>query len=98
MRVGQTPGQKAFNLVVVNENLTPISRRPSLPRNLLRFADLPPFAYAAGVTSMTLNRNFRRLGDMAAGNLWPVARWRKSTAHRQTQPHWHGRAACCRTS
>ena len=69
MRGGQTPGKKAFGLMVVNDNLTPISWGASLLRNLLRFADFLPFAYAAGVISMTLNRNFQRLGDMAAGTL-----------------------------
>jgi len=69
MRGGQTPGKKAFGLMVVNDNLTPISWGASLLRNLLRFADFLPFAYASGVISMTLSRNFQRLGDLAAGTL-----------------------------
>ncbi|AMX03739.1 RDD family protein [Microbulbifer thermotolerans] len=69
MHGGQTPGKKAFGLVVVNDNLTPISWSASLLRNLLRFADFLPFAYAAGVVSMTLGRHFQRLGDLAAGTL-----------------------------
>lgn len=69
MRGGQTPGKKAFGLMVVNDNLTPISWGASLLRNLLRFADFLPFAYAAGVISMTLSRDFQRLGDLAAGTL-----------------------------
>ena len=69
MRGGQTPGKKAFGLMVVNDNLTPISWGASLLRNLLRFADFLPFAYAGGVICMTLNRNFQRMGDLAAGTL-----------------------------
>jgi len=69
LRNGQTPGKKAFGLMVVNDNLTPISWGASILRNLLRFADFLPFAYAGGVISMVLNRNFQRLGDMAAGTL-----------------------------
>ncbi|WP_250461378.1 RDD family protein [Microbulbifer litoralis] len=69
LRGGQTPGKKAFGLMVVNDNLTPISWSASLLRNLLRFADFLPFGYAAGTIAMTLNRDFRRLGDMAAGTL-----------------------------
>lgn len=69
LRGGQTPGKKAFGLMVVNDNLTPISWGASVLRNLLRFADFLPFGYATGVVSMTLNRNFQRLGDMAAGTL-----------------------------
>ncbi|WP_323846352.1 RDD family protein [Microbulbifer magnicolonia] len=69
LRGGQTPGKKAFGLMVVNDNLTPISWGASLLRNLLRFADFLPFAYAAGVICMTLGRNFQRLGDLAAGTL-----------------------------
>ncbi|WP_346838053.1 RDD family protein [Microbulbifer sp. SAOS-129_SWC] len=69
LRNGQTPGKKAFGLMVVNDNLTPISWGASILRNLLRFADFLPFAYASGVVSMVLNRNFQRLGDMAAGTL-----------------------------
>ncbi|WP_193162939.1 RDD family protein [Microbulbifer hainanensis] len=80
MRGGQTPGKKAFGLMVVNDNLTPISWGASLLRNLLRFADFLPFAYAAGVISMTLNRNFQRLGDMAAGTLVVY----REAEHRQT--------------
>ncbi|WP_308365044.1 MULTISPECIES: RDD family protein [unclassified Microbulbifer] len=69
VRNGQTPGKKAFGLIVVNDNLTPVSWGASLLRNLLRFADFLPFGYAAGTLSMVLNKNFQRLGDMAAGTL-----------------------------
>lgn len=69
LRGGQTPGKKAFGLMVVNDNLTPISWGASIVRNLLRFADFLPFAYATGIITMTLGRYFQRLGDLAAGTL-----------------------------
>ncbi|MEO1088638.1 MAG: RDD family protein, partial [Acidobacteriota bacterium] len=48
---------------------TPISLVPSVIRNLLRTADFLPAANAAGLVTMTLDRDFRRLGDLAAGTL-----------------------------
>ncbi|WP_066960357.1 RDD family protein [Microbulbifer sp. Q7] len=69
LRGGQTPGKRAFSIAVINDNLTPIGWGPSIMRNLLRFADFLPFGYFAGIISMTCSRDFRRLGDHAAGTL-----------------------------
>lgn len=66
---GQTPGKKAMQLTVVNDDLTPINWSPSIVRNLLRAADFCPFAYFLGLICMTLSRHFQRLGDLAAGTL-----------------------------
>lgn len=66
---GQTPGKKAMQLTVVNDDLTPINWSPSIVRNLLRAADFCPFAYFLGLICMTLGRHFQRLGDLAAGTL-----------------------------
>ena len=66
---GQTPGKKAMCLAVVHDDLTPIHWNASIIRNLLRAADFFPFAYCLGIVSMMLNRNFQRLGDIAAGAL-----------------------------
>lgn len=68
-RHGQTPGKKAFNLRVVQDNLTPVSIGNSLTRNLLRAADFLPMVYAFGFASMLLNKDFKRLGDITAGTL-----------------------------
>ena len=65
-RGGQTVGKKAFNIKVVNEDLTPIRFGPSLIRNLLRTADLFPFLYVFGSISMMMTNKFQRLGDLAA--------------------------------
>jgi len=69
LRQGATPGKRAMGLEVIHDDGTPISWSASLIRNLLRTVDFLPFLYAAGLISMLLNRNFQRLGDLAAGTL-----------------------------
>lgn len=66
---GSTPGKKRMGLQVVNDDGTPVDLVASLIRNLLRTADFLPAAFAAGLVTMTLDRDFRRLGDLAAGTL-----------------------------
>lgn len=66
---GQTIGKKAMSIKVVNQDLTPIRFGSSLIRNLLRAADFLPFMYVFGIIAMVLNKNFQRLGDMAAGTI-----------------------------
>ncbi len=66
---GQTPGKKLFNLWVCHDNGTPIGWQASMIRNLLRVADFFPFCYGFGLAAMLLNRDFKRLGDLAAGAL-----------------------------
>ena len=66
---GATPGKRVFVLQVVNDDGTPIDLASSVVRNFLRVADFLPFAFGAGLLSMTLSRDFQRLGDLAAGTL-----------------------------
>lgn len=66
---GATPGKRAFGLVVLNDNGTPVTFGASLTRNLLRAVDFLPMLYAFGLMSMLLNRDFKRLGDLAAGTI-----------------------------
>ncbi len=66
---GATPGKKAMGINVIHDNGTPISWSSSLIRNLLRAADFFPFMYGAGLLTMLANRDFKRLGDLAAGTL-----------------------------
>ena len=66
---GQTPGKRVMGILVVNDDGTPIDWSSSIVRNLLRFADFLPFLWGFGILSMLLNRDFKRLGDMAAGTL-----------------------------
>lgn len=66
---GATPGKRAFGLAVLNDNGTPVTFGASLTRNLLRAVDFLPMLYAFGLISMLLSRDFKRLGDFAAGTI-----------------------------
>ena len=68
-RQGETPGKRMFGLRVLNDNGTPVGWGPSLVRNLLRAVDFLPSFYGFGLVSMLLNRDFKRLGDLAAGTI-----------------------------
>ena len=66
-RHGATPGKRAMGLCVVNDDGTPVNWSASMIRNLLRFVDFLPFLYGFGLVSILLTRDFKRLGDIAAG-------------------------------
>ena len=66
---GQTPGKRAMRLAVLNDDGTPVRWPGALTRNLLRAVDFLPFLYGVGLISMLLNRDFKRLGDLAAGTV-----------------------------
>lgn len=66
---GATPGKRAMGLVVLNDDGTPIRWPASLTRNLLRAIDFLPFMYFVGFCAMIMNRDFKRLGDLAANTL-----------------------------
>lgn len=68
-RGGATPGKRAFKLVVLNDDGTPVRAPASLTRNLLRVVDFLPALYGFGLASMLVNRDFKRLGDLAAGTI-----------------------------
>jgi len=66
---GATPGKRALGLKVVMDSGLPITPAASVTRNLLRVADFLPLLFTAGGLSMLLRRDFKRLGDIAAGTL-----------------------------
>ncbi len=68
-RRGATPGKQALGLRVVMDSGLPVTPAASFTRNLLRAADFLPLAYGFGIAALLLNREFKRLGDMAAGTL-----------------------------
>jgi uncharacterized RDD family membrane protein YckC len=68
-RQGRTPGKKWMGIRVVNDDGTPITFGPSLLRNLLRFVDFLPMLYLTGIVTSLCNRQFKRLGDLAAGSM-----------------------------
>ena len=63
---GATPGKKAMGLRVINDDGTPVQMAAAMIRNLLRAADFLPVLYGVGLFSMLVNREFKRLGDLAA--------------------------------
>lgn len=68
-RSGATPGKSMMGLQVVMDSGLPVTPAASITRNLLRAADFLPMGYAAGLLSMLTRRDFKRLGDLAAGTL-----------------------------
>jgi len=68
-RWAATPGKRALGLRVVMDTGLPVTPAASFTRNLLRVADFLPLAYGFGIVSMLLNRECKRLGDLAAGTL-----------------------------
>src|SRR6185436_14331175 len=78
---GQTPGKRAMGLMVLNDDGSPVRWPAALTRNLLRAVDFLPLVYATGLVAMLVNRDFKRLGDLAAGT---VVVYREG-AHRAAQ-------------
>lgn len=66
---GQSPGKRWIGLRVIRRDGTPITLSESLVRNLARVVDFLPFAYGVGLICMFLDKQSRRLGDLAAGTL-----------------------------
>ncbi|HEX6157614.1 MAG TPA: RDD family protein [Burkholderiales bacterium] len=66
---GQTPGKRAMGIAVLNDDGTPLRWPGALTRNLLRAVDFLPVLYGVGLVSMLCNRDFKRLGDLAAGTV-----------------------------
>ena len=66
---GATPGKKSLGLIVLHDDGTPVRLAASFTRNLLRAVDFFPALYGVGLMTMLLNRDFKRLGDIAAGTV-----------------------------
>ncbi|NPU95330.1 MAG: RDD family protein [Gammaproteobacteria bacterium] len=66
---GQTPGKMAMGIAVVNDDNTPVGWSASIVRNFLRVVDFLPMGYITGLVTITLNRDFKRVGDLAAGTV-----------------------------
>ena len=77
---GQTPGKRAFGIAVLNDDGTPVRWPAALTRNLLRAVDFLPLLYGIGLVAMLLSRDFKRLGDLAAGTV-VVYQADKAAAH-----------------
>jgi len=66
---GQTPGKRWTHLRVIKDSGRPISAYDAVLRNLLRIVDWLPTLYAAGIITMIVSRENRRIGDYAAGTV-----------------------------
>jgi uncharacterized RDD family membrane protein YckC len=66
---GATPGKKAMRIQVIQDDGTALTWVSSMIRNLVRAADFFPLLYGFGLLAMLSNRDFKRLGDLAAGTL-----------------------------
>jgi uncharacterized RDD family membrane protein YckC len=66
---GQSPGKRKAGLRVIRIDGMPITPYESIIRNLVRVIDLLPYAYGVGVIVMFIDKNSRRLGDLAAGTV-----------------------------
>lgn len=66
---GATPGKRACRLAVLRDDGSPIGWGEAMIRNTVRVVDFLPFFYMAGTISMFLTRDFKRLGDLAAGTI-----------------------------
>ena len=79
---GQTPGKRMMGIAVLNDDGTPLRWPAALTRNLLRAVDFLPLFYGVGLVAMLANRDFKRLGDLAAGTVVVYAH-EKITADRR---------------
>jgi uncharacterized RDD family membrane protein YckC len=66
---GATPGKRACKLAVLRDDGTPVDWGAAFIRNTVRFVDFLPLFYGAGILSMFLTRDGKRLGDLAAGTV-----------------------------
>ncbi|HEX4077100.1 MAG TPA: RDD family protein [Candidatus Acidoferrales bacterium] len=66
---GQTPGKRWTHLRVIKDSGRPISAYDAILRNLLRTVDALPTMYAAGLVTMLISRENKRIGDYAAGTV-----------------------------
>jgi len=66
---GATPGKRKMKIKVLHERGTPVNWSASMIRNLLRTIDFLPFLYGFGLITMLINKDFKRIGDLAAGTV-----------------------------
>lgn len=66
---GQSLGKRVLKLRVVDARGLKLGLAQIVIRNLLRFIDALPFAYAVGGACALINRRGQRLGDLVAGTV-----------------------------
>ena len=66
---GQTPGKRAGRLRVIRRDGQPVRAVEVIIRNLVRIVDFLPGFYGVGLVTMFIDKDARRLGDLAAGTI-----------------------------
>ena len=66
---GQTPGKRYMQLRTIDRSGTAVGLSGSIIRNLVRFVDFLPAFYGLGIVVMFIDKQGRRLGDMASGTM-----------------------------
>ena len=66
---GQSPGKRILNLMVIKETGEAITFFDSALRNIIRVIDFLPFFYLIGSVFLVFNKNYKRIGDMAANTI-----------------------------
>lgn len=66
---GETPGKRMMGLRVIKDGGYPVDFRSVVIRNLIRALDIIPLSYSVGFVAMLVDRQYRRLGDLAAGTV-----------------------------
>lgn len=66
---GKTPGKRIASIKVIRDGGFPVEVTSSFIRNLIRIVDFIPFYYFAGIISIVLCKNKKRLGDIVAGTM-----------------------------
>jgi uncharacterized RDD family membrane protein YckC len=66
---GQTPGKRLLGIRVVSDDGSSATVLQSAVRNLCRMVDFLPVLYGAGLLTMLVSRENRRLGDLLAGTV-----------------------------
>jgi uncharacterized RDD family membrane protein YckC len=66
---GRSPGKSMVGIRVVDGRGLPIRLEQSFVRNIVRVLDFAPLGYGLGALSVQLDREGRRLGDIAADTL-----------------------------
>jgi uncharacterized RDD family membrane protein YckC len=67
---GQTPGKWVLGIRVLSVDGQPINGIQAIMRNIMRTLDMMPLVTCMlGLTAMTLNRRFQRIGDIVCGTI-----------------------------
>jgi uncharacterized RDD family membrane protein YckC len=66
---GQSPGKRLLGARVMRRDGTPITLAESLIRNVVRLVDFLPNFYIVGIITMVVDKQSRRVGDLAAGTV-----------------------------